>query len=104
MDRATRIGRDALTAVGHRVVHGGPKYSQPERITAEIVEELHRLSPFDTEHLPEEILLTEAFHRRFLDLPQLAFRVLHRIMLINGAVRNSRGGARELICGGRMTR
>jgi acetate kinase len=67
-----RIGRDALTAVGHRVVHGGPKYSQPQRITAEMVEELHRLSPFDPEHLPEEILLTEAFHRRFPDLPQVA--------------------------------
>ena len=24
-----RIGRDALTAVGHRVVQGGPKYSKP---------------------------------------------------------------------------
>ena len=67
-----RIGRDALTAVGHRVVHGGPKYSQPQRITAEMVEELHRLSPFDPEHLPEEILLTEAFQRRFPDLPQVA--------------------------------
>ena len=39
-----RSGRDALTAVGHRVVHGGPKYSEPQRITAEMVEELHRLS------------------------------------------------------------
>ena len=67
-----RIGRDALTAVGHRVVHGGPKYSQPHRITAEMVEELGRLSPFDPEHLPQEILLTEAFHRRFPDLPQVA--------------------------------
>jgi len=67
-----RIGRDALTAVGHRVVHGGPKYNKPQRITAEMVEELHRLSPFDPEHLPEEILLTEAFHRRFPDLPQVA--------------------------------
>jgi acetate kinase len=64
--------RAALTAVGHRVVHGGPKYSQPQRITAEMVEELHRLSPFDPEHLPEEILLTGAFHRRFPDLPQVA--------------------------------
>src|SRR5512136_3191259 len=67
-----RGGRDALTAVGHRVVHGGPKYSQPQRITPEMVEELHRLSPFDPEHLPEEIQLTEAFHRRFPDLPQVA--------------------------------
>jgi acetate kinase len=64
--------RDSLTAVGHRVVHGGPKYSEPQLITAKMVEELHQLDPFDPEHLPEEILLTQAFHRRFPDLPQVA--------------------------------
>jgi acetate kinase len=64
--------RDTLAAVGHRVVHGGPKYSEPQRITAPMVEELHSLDPFDPEHLPEEILLTEAFHHRFPDLPQVA--------------------------------
>jgi acetate kinase len=37
-----------------------------------MVEELRRLSPFDPEHLPEEILLTDAFHRRFPELPQVA--------------------------------
>ena len=62
----------ALTAVGHRVVHGGPTYNQPQRITAEMIAELRRLSPFDPEHLPEEILLVEAVHRRFPDLPQIA--------------------------------
>lgn len=67
-----RGGSDAVTAVGHRVVHGGPKYSQPERITPEMVEELRQLVPFDPDHLPEEILLTSAFHRRFPDLPQVA--------------------------------
>ena len=67
-----RSGRGSLTAVGHRVVHGGPKYSKPQRITAELVQELHRLSPFDPEHMPEEILLIEAFQRRFPDLPQVA--------------------------------
>jgi acetate kinase len=65
-------GRDALTAVGHRVVHGGPKYSDPQLITREMVEDLRQLTPFDPEHLPEEILLTEAFHRRFPELPQVA--------------------------------
>jgi acetate kinase len=65
-------GRDTLTAVGHRVVHGGPKYYKPQRITVEMVTELKRLSPFDPDHMPEEILLTEAFHRRFPDLPQVA--------------------------------
>ena len=67
-----RSGGDALTAVGHRVVDGGPKYSKPERITPEMVAELHRLSPFDPDHMPEELLLTEAFHRRFPHLPQVA--------------------------------
>ena len=67
-----RIGRGELAAVGHRVVHGGPKYWEPQRITPEMVEALHQLSPFDPEHLPEEILLTEAFHRRFPHLPQIA--------------------------------
>ena len=67
-----RIGRGALAAVGHRVVHGGPKYSAPQRITPEIVEYLRALSPFDPEHLPEEIELTEAVFRRYPDLPQVA--------------------------------
>ncbi len=67
-----QIGSDALTAVGHRVVHGGPKYSEPALVTKEMVEELRQLKPFDPEHLPEEIQLTEAFHHRFPDLPQVA--------------------------------
>ena len=67
-----RIESGALTAVGHRVVHGGPTYWQPQPITPEMIAELHQLSPFDPEHLPEEILLTEAFHRRFPNLPQIA--------------------------------
>ncbi len=67
-----RIQRGELAAVGHRVVHGGPKYSDPQRITPEMVEELHQLKPFDPEHLPEEILLTEAFFRRFPNLVQVA--------------------------------
>ncbi len=67
-----RDWRSRLSAVGHRVVHGGPKYSGPQRITAAMVEDLHQLSPFDPDHLPEEILLTEAFHRRFPDVPQVA--------------------------------
>ena len=67
-----RIQRKELNAVGHRVVHGGPKYFEPQRITPEMLEELHQLKSFDPEHLPEEILLTEAFHHRFPDLVQVA--------------------------------
>lgn len=67
-----RIGREGLAGVGHRVVHGGPVYCQAQRITPPLVAALRELSLFDPEHLPEEILLTEAFHDRFPDLPQVA--------------------------------
>ena len=67
-----RKGADAVTAVGHRIVHGGPSYFQPQPITAELVSDLRQLSSFDPEHLPEEVLLTEAVHRRFPELPQVA--------------------------------
>jgi acetate kinase len=67
-----QIDRDELIAVGHRVVHGGPKYSAPQRITREMMNDLRALSPFDPEHLPGEIELTEAVFERFPDLPQIA--------------------------------
>ncbi|MBN8772425.1 MAG: acetate/propionate family kinase, partial [Thiobacillus sp.] len=67
-----QIASGALAAIGHRVVHGGPAYWEAQRITPAMIETLHQLSPFDPEHLPEEILLTEAFHRRFPDVPQIA--------------------------------
>ena len=97
-----RLRRDALSAVGHRVVHGGPKYSRPQRITAEMVEELHRLSPFDPEHLPEEILLTEAFHRRFPDLPQVACfdTAFHHDLPRVAQLLRFRAATRRRACGG----
>lgn len=67
-----RFPGDALSAVGHRVVHGGTAYGDPEIVTPKMVDDLVKLSPFDPEHLPEEILLTRAFHRRFPKLAQVA--------------------------------
>ena len=66
------LGRVALAAVGHRVVHGGPKYREPRLHHPGNGRGTAATQPFDPEHLPEEILLTEAFHRRFPDLPQIA--------------------------------
>jgi acetate kinase len=59
-------------AVGHRIVHGGPKYVTPARITADVLAELRRMSPFDPEHLPAEISIIEAVTERFPGLPQVA--------------------------------
>ena len=67
-----KIARDGLAAVGHRVVHGGAKYWEPQHIGPELIAELRELRSFDPEHLPEEILLIEAFHRRFPRLQQIA--------------------------------
>jgi acetate kinase len=61
-----------ITAVGHRVVHGGPRYWQPERITPELLDELRRISPFDPDHLPMEIAMIEAVAQRAPGLPQVA--------------------------------
>lgn len=61
-----------IIAVGHRIVHGGPNYSETQAITPEVVRELQRLSPLDPEHLPAEILLVQASQRRFVGVPQFA--------------------------------
>jgi acetate kinase len=61
-----------LVAVGHRVVHGGPNYHEPQRLTSALMEELRRLIPLDPEHLPAEILLIDALNRRFPQLVQIA--------------------------------
>jgi acetate kinase len=69
---AKRSEHETLTAIGHRVVHGGNKFSKPQRINPAMIEELYHLILFDPVHLPEEINLIEAFHRRFPEIPQVA--------------------------------
>ena len=44
----------SVKAVGHRVVHG-MKHTAPELVTPELLGELHRISPYDPDHLPSEI-------------------------------------------------
>jgi len=66
------IGFAEIAAIGHRVVHGGSRYHQPERVTAELIEELRKISPYAPDHLPGEIELIEAFRSRDPDLPQVA--------------------------------
>ena len=75
------IGFNSIRAVGHRVVHG-MSHAQPERVTQELLDELHRISPYDPDHLPREIELIGAFCRRHPQLPQVACfdTAFHRTM------------------------
>ena len=66
------VGFAEIAAIGHRVVHGGSRYHQPEPVTAELIAELRRISSYDPDHLPGEIELIEAFRIRDPDLPQVA--------------------------------
>jgi len=71
----------SVKAVGHRVVHG-MTHSEPERVTPELLDELHRITPYDPDHLPLEIELIEAFRQRHPGLPQVACfdTAFHRTM------------------------
>jgi acetate kinase len=68
---AKQDGFASVGALGHRVVHG-MKHIQPEIVTQDLLDELHRLRPYDPDHLPREIELIEAFRRRHPQLPQVA--------------------------------
>jgi acetate kinase len=74
-------GFASVAAVGHRVVHG-MSHTEPELVTQELLDELHRLGPYDPEHLPRELELVEAFRERHPKLPQLACfdTAFHRTM------------------------
>ena len=60
-----------VTAVGHRVVHG-MRHSEPASVTAQLLEELKSITPYDPEHLPQEIELIETLGERFPRLAQVA--------------------------------
>ena len=62
---------ESVRAVGHRVVHG-MKHTDPEIVTQELLDELHRISPNDPDHMPREIELIETFRQRDPKLPQVA--------------------------------
>jgi acetate kinase len=61
----------SIRAVGHRVVHG-MKFSEPQKVTPRLIQQLRRITPFDPDHLPQEIALIEAVSRRHPRLAQVA--------------------------------
>ena len=61
-----------VLGVGHRVVHGGPKYGGPTIVTPEVLEELRTLVPLAPLHQPHNLAAIEAVAERLPGVPQVA--------------------------------
>lgn len=61
-----------VLGVGHRVVHGGPRFAQPVVVSREILKELYQLVPLAPLHQPHNLAAIEAVTARLPGVPQVA--------------------------------
>jgi len=61
-----------LLGVGHRVVHGGARFTGPEVITRQVLEELRELIPLAPLHQPQNVAAIEVVAEQWPDVPQVA--------------------------------
>jgi acetate kinase len=67
-----RLGDRRLAALGHRVVHGGLRYSRPARVTPELLAELEALVPLAPLHEPYNLAPIKLAMTLNPGLPQVA--------------------------------
>ena len=70
-DEFERLKLPGLDAVGHRIVHGGPRHVAPEIVTPALLDDLKKLIPFAPLHMPGGIEGIEAVAGRHPKLPQI---------------------------------
>jgi acetate kinase len=68
----THFGGGRILGVGHRVVHGGPRYAAPVIVTPAVLAELRRLVPYAPLHQPYNLAGIEAVAKRRPDVEQVA--------------------------------
>jgi acetate kinase len=68
----SNYGGSRVLGVGHRVVHGGARFAGPTIITAEVLQELHKLIPLAPLHQPYNLAAIEAAAERLPGIPQVA--------------------------------
>jgi acetate kinase len=61
-----------IVAAGHRVVHGGPRFTQPVRINADVLAALDALVPLAPLHQPHNLAAIQAIVHRAPEVPQVA--------------------------------
>lgn len=69
---AHNIPKDAITGVGHRVVHGGTKYNSSVLINASVIETIRDLFPIAPLHNPPNLLGIEVAMGLLPEVPQVA--------------------------------
>ena len=67
-----KLGDRQLAALGHRVVHGGLRYSRPARVTPELLAELEALVPLAPLHEPHNLAPIRMAMSLNPELPQVA--------------------------------
>lgn len=67
-----RLAGRRITAVAHRVVHGGAKYFQPVRVDAQVLADLQGYVPLAPLHQPFALEAIEILLKEFPELPQIA--------------------------------
>ena len=65
-------GGGRVLGVGHRVVHGGARYTGPVIVTGQVLAELHGLIPLAPLHQPHNLAAIEAVFERLPGTPQVA--------------------------------
>ncbi len=68
----SRFQSAPIVGVGHRVVHGGPRFAGPTIVTREILAELAELTPLAPLHQPHNLAPIAALFERLPDVPQVA--------------------------------
>ncbi|HET8728560.1 MAG TPA: acetate/propionate family kinase [Alphaproteobacteria bacterium] len=66
------FGGTTISAVGHRVVHGGPRYSEAVLIDDAVIVTLEKLVPLAPLHQPHHLAAIRAVSERLPGLPQVA--------------------------------
>jgi acetate kinase len=61
-----------VVGVGHRVVHGGPKYAEPVIVTPQVIDDLRELIQLAPLHQPYNLAAIEAVALRMPEVPQVA--------------------------------
>ena len=68
----TRYGGARVVGIGHRVVHGGAKFSGPTIVTPQVLDELRELIPLAPLHQPYNLAAIDAASERLPGVPQVA--------------------------------